>query len=274
MLVPSPTAQKHTVARNHRGRENNINATTANFSAMRTVWRNPGTWHLPYVYHCAKNSARFPIPTHAGIVGHDIGKCTLFYCCFDHYRMLANKISVCEVCIIWRKPTEAFKNPSPIAESRTGKPSMVALKIQLDCSTVHDKTMWANIFMHSHLGCFHPFLQVSHIFQRRKSDAKKQDFESKFNLTCQAQSTPKIIGILIKVFCTSGSNLLVLAWTGDELLHGQTNNGVNFDFEGKFNLECKGQSILKTIVILTKVFYTCVSNLVILTWTGLELSRL
>ena len=28
---------------------------------------------------------------------------------------------------------------------------------------------------------------------------------------------PKTIGILTKVFCTSGPNLVVLAWTGDEL---------------------------------------------------------
>ena len=55
------------------------------------------------------------------------------------------------------------------------------------------------------------FLQVSKIFQRRKSDANKQDFENRFNLTCQAQSTPKTIRILIKVFCTSGPNLVVLA---------------------------------------------------------------
>ena len=92
-------------------------------------------------------------PIHDTEFGHDKGKCTLFYCCFDHYRMLAYKISVCEACIIWRKPTEAFKNPSPIAESRTGKPAMVALKIQHDCSTVRDMTVWANIFVRSHLGC-------------------------------------------------------------------------------------------------------------------------
>ena len=110
---------------------------------------------------------------------------------------------------------------------------------------------------------FHPFLQVSQIFQRRKSDANKQDFENKFNLTCQAQSTPKTIGILINVFCTSGPNL-VLAGTGDELSHGQAQNGVNFDVEGKFDLEGKGQLPLKTLGILTKVFYTEVSNLLIL----------
>ena len=31
------------------------------------------------------------------------------------------------------------------------------------------------------------------------------------------QSLPKIIGILTKMFCTSGPNLVILAWTGDEL---------------------------------------------------------
>ena len=120
---------------------------------------------------------------------------------------------------------------------------------------------------------FHPFLQVSQIFQRCKSDANKQDFENKLNLTCQAQSTPKTIGILTKVFWTSGPNSVVLAWTDDESSHGQAQNGINFDFEGKFDLEGKGQSTPKTIGTLTKVFYICGSNLVILAWTGLELSR-
>ena len=120
---------------------------------------------------------------------------------------------------------------------------------------------------------FHPFLQVSQIFQRRKSDANKQDFENKLNLTCHAQSTPKTIGILTKVFSTSGPNLVVLAWTGDELSRGQAQNVVNFDFEVKFDLEGQGQSPPKTIGILTKVFYTYGLNLVILAWTGDELSR-
>ena len=116
-------------------------------------------------------------------------------------------------------------------------------------------------------------MQVSPIFQRHKSDTNKQDFENKLNLTCQAQSTPKTIGIFTKVFCTSGPNLVVLAQTGDELLHGQAQNGVNFDFEVKFDLEGQGQSPPKTIEILTKVFYTFIPNLAILAWTGPELSR-
>ena len=120
---------------------------------------------------------------------------------------------------------------------------------------------------------FHMFMQVPPIFQRRKNDANKQDFENKLNLTFQAQSNPKTIGIVTKVFCTSGRNLVVLAWTGDELSHGQAQNGVNFDFEVKFDLEGQGPSPPKTIEILTKVFYTFCPNLAILAWTGPELLR-
>ena len=188
--------------------------------------------------------------------------------------MLAYNILACEVCMISQKPTEACKNPLPIAESRTGKPAMVTLKIQPDCSTVHNTFLWVNICVRSHLGCGTDSVsQVSQIFQRCKSDANKQDFENKLNLTCQAQSTPKTVGILTKVFCTSVPNFVVLAWTGDELSLGQAQNGVNFDFEVKFDLEGQGQSPPKTIEILTKVFYIYGPNLVILAETGHELSR-
>ena len=51
------------------------------------------------------------------------------------------------------KAYRSIKNPLPIAESRTGKPAMVTLKIQPDCSTVHDTTLWANIYVRSHLVC-------------------------------------------------------------------------------------------------------------------------
>ena len=84
---------------------------------------------------------------------------------------------------------------------------------------------------------FHPFLQVSQIFQRRKSDVNKQDFENKLNLTYQAQSTPKTTGILTKVFSTSGPNLVALASTGDKLSRGQAQNGLTFD--SKLNLTLK-----------------------------------
>ena len=117
------------------------------------------------------------------------------------------------------------------------------------------------------------FLQVSQIFQRRKSDANKQDFENDLNLTCQSKSTHKTTGILSKVFSTSGPHLVALAWTGDDLSCGQAQNGVNFDFAVMFDLEGQGQSPPKTKGFLTKVFYAYAPNLVILAWTGDELLR-
>ena len=66
---------------------------------------------------------------------------------------------------------------------------------------------------------------------------------------------------------------MVLARTGDELSHGQAQNGVNFDFEVEFDLEGQGQSLPKTIGILTKVFYIYGPNLVILAERGDELWR-
>ena len=47
------------------------------------------------------------------------------------------------------------------------------------------------------------------------------DFGVKFDLEGQSQSPPKTIGILTKVFYTYGPNLVILAWTDDELLRGQ-----------------------------------------------------
>ena len=49
---------------------------------------------------------------------------------------------------------------------------------------------------------------------------------------------------------------MILPWRGDELSQGQAQNGANFDFEVKFDLEGQGQSPPKTIGTLTKVFYT------------------
>ena len=89
----------------------------------------------------------------------------------------------------------------------------------------------------------------------------------------QNQSIPKFIESLTHVFCTFGPNLMNLAWTGDELSCRQAQNGVTFYFEVKFDLEGQGQSLLKPIGILTKVFYIYGPNLVILAETGHKLSR-
>ena len=84
---------------------------------------------------------------------------------------------------------------------------------------------------------------------------------------------PQTTGILTKVFCTSGPNLVILAWMGGELWCGQAQNGVNLDFQVKFDLEGQGRSVHKKIGILTKVFCIFGPSLVILAWTGPELLR-
>ena len=49
-------------------------------------------------------------------------------------------------------------------------------------------------------------------------------FHVKFDRAVQGRSAPKIIGILTKVFCTYVSNLVILAWTADELSCGQASD--------------------------------------------------
>ena len=43
-------------------------------------------------------------------------------------------------------------------------------------------------------------------------------------------SPKKTTGILTKLFCTSGPNLVILAWMGDELWCGQAQKEAYFDF--------------------------------------------
>ena len=52
----------------------------------------------------------------------------------------------------------------------------------------------------------------------------KFDFQVQFDLEGQGQSPPKTIGTLTKVFCTSGTNLVILARTDDELSCGQASD--------------------------------------------------
>ena len=91
-------------------------------------------------------------------------------------------------------------------------------------------------------------------------------FKLNFTLKVRGQLPPQTIGILAKVFCPSGANLVVLAGTGDELWCGQAQNGVNLKFQVKFDPEVQGRSFHKTIGIVTKVFYTSDPYLVILAW--------
>ena len=106
------------------------------------------------------------------------GKCTLFYSCFGNCRRLAYKISAYEVCIICPKLIAACKIHSKPPSRRPDGLTM------LDWFTVHEATLSAYIresaYVWSHVGCgrVHQtlLLNVQQIFQRRKSDANKQDF--------------------------------------------------------------------------------------------------
>ena len=71
---------------------------------------------------------------------------------------------------------------------------------------------------------------------------RKTGFKIENEIEDHNQSIPQLIGILTQVFCTYGPNLVILAWTGDELSCRQAQNGVTFDFEVKFDLEGQGQS--------------------------------
>ena len=55
---------------------------------------------------------------------------------------------------------------------------------------------------------------------RQAQNGENFDFDLKFDLEGQGWLPPKTIGT--KVFCIFGPNLVILAWTGDELSHGQT----------------------------------------------------
>ena len=103
--------------------------------------------------------------------------------------------------------------------------------------------------------------------------AEKRVSKLKMKLKIKTNQSQNFIEILTQVFCTFGPNLVILAWTGDELSCRQAQNGVTFDLEVKFDLEGQGQSLPKTIGMLTKVFYTYGPNLVFLAWRGDELSR-
>ena len=106
------------------------------------------------------------------------GKCTLFYSCFGNCRRLAYNISAYKVCIICPKLTATCKIH---CKSPSRRPNGLTT---LDWFTVHEATLSAYIresaYVQCHVGCgrVHQtlLLHVPQKFQRRKSDASKQDF--------------------------------------------------------------------------------------------------
>ena len=57
----------------------------------------------------------------------------------------------------------------------------------------------------------------------------------------------KLVGIWTVLKCIFVPNLEIVTLIGGELWHGQAQNGVNFDFEVKFDLEGQCQSLLKQL---------------------------
>ena len=68
--------------------------------------------------------------------------------------------------------------------------------------------------------------------KKRKKEKHKQTKNPKNqtkpkNKTNKYKQTNNTVGILTKALCTSGPNLVILEWTGYELLCGQAQNGQN-----------------------------------------------
>ena len=80
-------------------------------------------------------------------------------------------------------------------------------------------------------------------------------FKIKNWIEYQFQSSPKLVWIWTMLRCIFVPNLEIVTSIGGELWHGQAQNGVNFYFEAKFDLEGQVQSPPKTIGILTKVLH-------------------
>ena len=111
--------------------------------------RHDHWWRLPDVYVGAKNSAGFPNTCwKVDTINRQLHAVLVLF------RPLPNvgiqNFGMWDMYNL-AKAYSSIKNPLPIAESRAEKPAMVTLKIQPDCSTVHDTFLWANIYVRSHL---------------------------------------------------------------------------------------------------------------------------
>ena len=121
------------------------------------------------------------------------------------------------------------------------------------------------------LNSFETYQVLFHSLNAHRHNEKKS-FRIRNEGEVQGQSSPELTGILTVLKCICCPNLEILTRIGGELWFGQAQNGVNFEFGVKFDLEGQGQLPPKTIGNLTKVFCFSGPNLVILAWTGDELS--
>ena len=92
--------------------------------------------------------------------------------------------------------------------------------------TMKPSGMWSSLGTHGSLVVIW-WLCISSSGDTRKFDFLN-DFEGEGQLPGQLPA--KTIGILTKLFCTSGPNLVILASMGNELRCEQAQNGINSDF--------------------------------------------
>ena len=93
---------------------------------------------------------------------------------------------------------------------------------------------------------------LTNIYKRRVSLNMTQKSANKFGWKIgfkienesedQNQSSPKLRWILTVLRCIFGQNLVILAWTADELWCRQAQNEVKFDFQVKCDIEGQGRS--------------------------------
>ena len=95
-----------------------------------------------------------------------------------------------------------------------------------------------------------------------------------FEILSKHKLPAKTIGILTSVFCTSGVNLVILAWTCEESSGGQAQNRVNFHFEVKiWSWRSRSSTPQYNRDIENRVILHLWSKFGILTSTGVELCR-
>ena len=103
---------------------------------------------------------------------------------------------------------------------------------------IYDKTNVSQFYSHESRSvasdgltkCIQAMVSLNIYKNSANKFGRKTGFKIESEIEDQDQSIPKITGILTHVFCTFGPNLVILAWTGDELLCRQAQNGVTFDF--------------------------------------------
>ena len=100
-----------------------------------------------------------------------------------------------------------FKIENEIEDQDQSIPKLIGILTQVFC------TFGPNLVVLAWIG--------DELSCRQAQNGVTFDFEVKFYFESQSQSHPKTIGILTKVFYTYGPNLVILAWTDDELSRGQ-----------------------------------------------------